>query len=213
MGRAIGAATLGTAIAGCGDAAPSASLSAGSPPLPKYPRGQPLPPPGPRSTPSRPPHHPPHHPRHAAATPIAPWAMQTWKAHSRRHRPSCARRAEAPACVLPPGPSGRGPACSCFWESGGRDDIGPVGLGCSRLSRTGECLLDPSEFPSCGGSDANACDRVCDALEQRLATDAARSIDIERLGSVCAKGQCFDACERTTAARSSPDYLAESCEA
>lgn len=89
-----------------------------------------------------------------------------------------------------PGPVVEGPACHCVDEYGSQTVIGPAGLGCFLTGRTGECLLS-DEFTGCDVTDPSDCDAICADVHQRLVVDAARSIDVELLGAVCAESECF----------------------
>jgi hypothetical protein len=78
-----------------------------------------------------------------------------------------------------------GPVCHCSAYQ-----IGPIGLGCFLFGRDQSCLWDDSEFAGCDPEVASSCHSTCDELEQRLADDAARQIDVTLFGTPCVDGLC-----------------------
>jgi len=87
------------------------------------------------------------------------------------------------------GPSG--PACQCHVAgSDGTLSIGPRGLDCYVLGRSGDCLWSGDEFDDCAPGDSDACSAVCDDLAERLATDAAKVFDAEVQYTACEAQEC-----------------------
>jgi hypothetical protein len=89
------------------------------------------------------------------------------------------------------GPSG--PACQCQVEGGsGTLTVGPVGLDCFALGRGGDCLWQGSDFDGCQVGEASACDTTCADLQQRLADDAAKELDVESVYDSCHEHTCHN---------------------
>jgi hypothetical protein len=79
--------------------------------------------------------------------------------------------------------------------------LGPVGLGCYAVGRTGNCLFDDSEFTTCNVDDRDACEAPCAELERRVNADIERTVEAELVAFACIgyycrtvlslDGQCF----------------------
>src|SRR5690348_5782134 len=83
-----------------------------------------------------------------------------------------------------------GPACTCNFAGGGSRMLGPSGIGCSVLGRSGECLWSDAEFSGCSITDPHACDAQCAELAERLTADSQRSFQTELVYAGCEQGKC-----------------------
>ncbi|MET0413698.1 MAG: hypothetical protein ABW217_20480 [Polyangiaceae bacterium] len=82
-----------------------------------------------------------------------------------------------------------GPTCEC--RGGDRSYVlGPAGLGCYVVGRTGNCLFDDTEFTSCDVIDDSACEAPCAELERRVNADIERTVDAELVEFACVATYC-----------------------
>jgi hypothetical protein len=86
--------------------------------------------------------------------------------------------------------STEGNVCDCTTTQG-TVMLGPKGIGCTVLSRSGGCLWDNSEIEPCD-LDGDECAALCEEAVARLQADADRAFDVEVRYAVCQNGQCHD---------------------
>jgi hypothetical protein len=89
--------------------------------------------------------------------------------------------------VAGPNVVAQGIVCDCT-NAGGGSLI--VGLDCAQTGRHGECIYPADEFPGCELGVAQSCSAVCEDLQARLDSAAARTYDAKLLEAHCNGGNC-----------------------